>query len=365
MQHSSYGRYSTALLIIFILVLLSGWTTTGNSQERTVKETAETQEVTAAPVELRDFQPVIKTTGTLVPRRHTDVYALAGGKVEKLPVDIGDRVSKGDLLFMIRTIDYRLALQQAKANLARAGVMVRDRTRERERIKNLFEAGSATQQMYDQTITAYEDAEASLAQAVAARDIARQALQDCTVSAPYDGSITARYLEEGEFIGKGHKVLEIMDLSVLNAEMELPERYAGAVMNGLPVDLSFNYRSDTVSGTIVAVNPKLNPSNRTFLVKVAVDNREGALQAGLFCSGRFKLPTKEKQMAVPSEALIRDEGRSIVWIIKAGKAYKRAVKEGSFFNGFVWILEGLNPEDTVITKGSGGLIEGKPVTILE
>ncbi len=362
MQHISYGK---TLLIIFTVVLLSGWTFAGNAEEATAKREAGTQAVKTAAVELRDFQPIIQATGTLVPNRHSDVFALAGGKVEKLPVDIGDHVAKGDLLFMIRTVDYRLALQQAEANLARAEVMVRDRVREKERIKNLFEAGSATQQMYDQTITVYEESEAALAQAVAARDIARQALQDCTAVAPYDAVITARYLEEGEFIGKGHKVLEIMDLSVLNAEMELPERYAGTVTKGLLVDLSFNYRSDTVSGTIVAVNPKLNPANRTFLVKVAVDNRDGSLQAGLFCSGRFKLPVEEKQMAIPTEALIRDEGRSVVWIVRDGKAYKCTVKEGSFFNGFVWILEGLTPEDTVITEGAGGLIEGKPVTILQ
>jgi membrane fusion protein (multidrug efflux system) len=361
MQHISYGK---ALLMIFTVILLSGWAANGNAQETTTKKAEGTQKVKTAFVELRDFQPIIQATGTLVPSRHTDVYALAGGQVEKLPVDIGDPVSKGALLFMIRTVDYRLALQQAEANFARAQVMVRDRKREKERIKNLFEAGSATQQMHDQTITAYEESEAALAQAVAARDIALQALEDCTITAPYDGVITARYLEDGEFIGKGKKVLEIMDLSVLNAEMELPERYAGAVTKGLSVNLSFNYRPESVVGTVVAVNPKLNPVNRTFLVKVSVDNPEGNLQAGLFCSGRFNLPIKEKQIAIPSQALIRDEGRSVVWIVQDGKAYKRVVKEGSFFNGFVWILEGLNPEDTVITEGSGGLIEGKAVTIL-
>jgi RND family efflux transporter MFP subunit len=355
MQNISNGKHVKALLLIFTVILLSVWPATGNAEG--------TQKVKTGTVELRDFQPIIQATGTLVPRRHTDVYALAGGQIEKLPVDIGDHVLKGALLFMIRTVDYRLALQQAEANLARAEVMVRDRKREKERINNLFEAGSATQQMHDQTITAHEESEATLAQAVAARDIARQALKDCTASAPYEGIITARYLEEGEFIDKGKKVLEIMDLSILNAEMELAERYAGTVTKGLSVDLSFNNRPESLVGTVVAVNPKLNPANRTFLVKVAVDNREGALQAGLFCSGRFKLPVKEKQMAIPATALLRDEGRSTVWVIMEGKAYPKNVKEGEFFNGLVWILDGLEPGDIVVTEGSGGLIEGTSVTV--
>lgn len=354
-RHSVRG----SLLLLFLLVLTLGWANHSNANDETVQK----REVKTAVVELRDFQPIIQATGTLVPSRHTDVYSLADGQVEKLPVDIGEHVSKGDLLFRIRTVDYRLALQQAEANLARAGVMVKDRKREKERIENLFNAGSATQQMEDQTITALEEVEAALAQAVAARDIARQALQDCTALAPYDGVITARYLEEGGFIGKGKKVVEIMDLSVLNAEMELPERYAGAITKGLPAELSFNYRPETVEGTIVAVNPKLNPVNRTFLVKMAVDNPEGILQAGLFSSARFKLPVRKKQMAIPTTALVRDEGRSTVWVIKDGKAYPKNVNEGEFFNGLVWILDGLEPGDTVVTEGSGGLIEGTSVTL--
>ena len=356
------GRFNLSGIVL-LAVMLSVSGVCAAADETKASGTTKGKTVKTAVVELKDYQPSLQATGTLVPRRHSQVFALVGGQIEKLPADIGDRVSKGDLLFRIRTVDHQLGLQQAEANLVRAQVIVTDREREKERMKNLYEAGSATQQMFDQTATAYDESRAALAQATAARDIAAQALRDCTVTAPYSGAITARYLQEGEFIGAGKEVLEIMDLSVLNAEMELPERYAGEIAPGLPVILSFSYRPDTVEGKLVAVNSKLNSANRTFLVRVEVKNPEGRLQAGLFCTGTFQLPLRKKQTAIPASALIRDEGRAIVWIIENGTARKRTVEEGSFFNGWVWVNRGLNAGETVITEGQGGLTDGDRVTV--
>ncbi len=358
-------RRSIAILIILSLMLFSAGCEKDKDAHRTeTRDKMSPRSVTTATVELRNVQPSsAQATGTMVPRRHTDLHALVDGQIEKLPVDIGERVKKGQLLFKIRTVDYRLSLQHAEANLARARVVIKDKKREKDRMQNLFKAGSASEQLRDLAITAYEEAEAALKQAQAARDTARQFLIDCTVNAHYDGVVTARYVEEGEYVKKGARVVEIMDLTILNAEMELPERYAGKIDQNLPVTLSFGSRSESVAGKIVAVNPKVNPANRTFLVKVAVDNKNGKLQAGLFCSASFQFPIRKNQLTIPSAALSRDEGYSAVWVVKDGKAYRRKVREGGITNGLVWILDGLKAGDLVITKGTSGLIKGSEVVI--
>jgi len=365
MQHSIPGKLNIFLIILLFLLFFTGCGNDSDAVNTTVREKAGPRTVKTATVILKDVQPSAQATGTMVPRHHAELHALVDGKIEKLPVDIGDKVAKGQLLFRIRTVDYHLALQQAEANLARAQIIVKDRKREKERMQNLIEAGSATEQMRDQAITAYEEAQAAFRQAQAARDTARQFLTDCTIIAPYDGVVTARFLEEGEYVKKGNKVLEIMDITALNAELELPERYAGEIAPGLPVNLSFSSRMDSITGNVVAVNPKVDILNRTFLVKVAVNNRDGKLHAGLFCSASFKLPLKKDQMAIPNVALSRDRGRSTVWIIEDGKAHSRKVREGGSLNGWVWILDGLKSGDVVVTEGSGGLIEGTDVTVSE
>ena len=357
-------RLITIPIILFLLLFSTGCEKDKDAHRTVTRDKMGPRSVTTATVELRDVQPSsAQATGTMVPRRHTELHALVDGKIENLPVDIGERVKKGQLLFKIRTVDYRLSLQQAEANLTRARIVIKDKKREKDRMQNLFKAGSASEQLRDLAITAYEEAEAALKQAQAARDTARQFLIDCTVNAHYDGAVTARYVEEGEYVKKGAKVVEIMDLTVLNAEMELPERYAGEIDRNLPVTLSFSSRSESVAGKIVAINPKINPANRTFLVKVAVDNKDGKLQAGLFCSASFQFPVRKNQLTIPAAALSRDEGRSTVWVVENGKVYHREVRERGSFNGWVWILDGLKAGDLVITKGTSGLIEDSEVVI--
>ncbi|MBN1355812.1 efflux RND transporter periplasmic adaptor subunit [bacterium] len=319
--------------------------------------------VKVAPVEIRDFEPMIQSTGSLRPHRHASLKALVGGEISQLPVDIGTSVFKGSLLFEIRPVDYQLALQQAEANLDQARVMLKDRERELRRMENLFAEGFATEQMRDQARTGTEQAEAAVKQARAARDTTRQMLADCRITAPYDGVITARFMELGEFVGVGDPVVEIMDLTVLNAEVEVPERYAGQILTGSTVRLNVNTYRDTYEGIVIAVNPKINPASRTFLVKVAVENTDLKLQAGLFCTLEFTLPVLHDQLAVPRAAVIRDEGRSIVWIIRDGKAHLTPVTEGAYLNGFVLVYNGLTESDVVVTDRFGGLQNGMDVII--
>jgi len=364
MHYHLSSKHILTLAVTSLLIFgVFGCSSNNNAHGTAPHKVKQLTQVTTAKVTLRDFQYSVQANGTLVAQRHTRINALVAGQIDRIPVDIGSRIKKGQLLFKIREVDYNLAYRQAEANLTRTNVILKDRTREKKRMQNLFEAGSATQQAWDRTITAYEEAEAALAQARVARDIARQALTDCTIIAPYDGVVTARYLEKGEYAKKGTSVIEIIDLSVLNAELELPERYAGKIFNGLPVTLSVNSRSDSVKGKIVAVNPKVNILNRTFLVKVAVNNQDGTLQAGLFCSALFHLPTQKHQLAVPVSALTRDEGRTTIWVVKDDKAYSRTVHEGGTNGDWVRILAGVTEEDEIITGGTSGLIEGVTITV--
>ncbi len=319
--------------------------------------------VKVAQVERRDFHPTVNTTGTLVPKRHAELPALVGGKIAELPVDVGSRVRRGDLLFQVRTVDYELALQRAEANFTEAEVAVAAAVREKERLDNLFAEGSATDQMRDLAVTDRDRAQAAMQQARAAREQAEQALRDCTLRAPYDGVVTARYREPGEFIAEGDPVLEIMDVSLLHAELELPERYAGLIPLGSAVSLRLQHRDEVIEGEVSTINPKIETSTRTFVVKVEVDNSDRSLQAGLFCSAFFPLPPQLDQIAVRVDALIRDEGRTTVWVVDDGVVSLREIVEGPALDGWILVRSGLDEGDLVVVEGSGGLIEGGEVVI--
>ncbi len=352
-------------IIATLLVLMYGCGEKKAQATQTLNEKKGALQVKTAKVDLQDFQDVVDASGTLVPQHHTKLTALVRGNLDSLNTDIGDKVKKGDILFQVRTVDYDLTLKKAEAGLERAEIMVKDKRREMKRVENLYKEGSTTQQAFDKAVTASEEAASDLKLRVAARDTARQALKDCTITAPYNGVITAKYIQEGEFVQPGIPVLEIMDLTTLNAEIDVSERYAGKIIPGTTVTISASAGTKPVAGNITAINPKIDLSNRTFLVKVSVDNTDGTLQAGLFCTAQFKLPVSAGQASIPACALSRDRGKSNVWVIEDDKAHQIEVADNGIYNGRVWIRSGLHKGQQVVIEGAINLTEGVEVSVVQ
>ncbi len=372
------------LLGIFCLLLLlaaAPGCRSGEEEEKEAtllsQEAAAVSVVSVAEVGRRDFERSVKFTGTFIPVESAGLRALVEGPIEKIPVEIGDHVEQGDLLFQIRTVDYELrvkearsALEVTKASEMTSRVTLKDAKREMLRMENLYKEDSATEQMRDRARTEYEravalraQAQAAVVQAQAHLNSALQALRDCTIRAPYRGFITGKRFEEGEYARRGEIVVEIMNLTTLEADVAIPERYAGVVSVGFSVSLWVDSMGMSLEGRVKAVNAKIDPQTRTFLVKVAVENPGERLKAGLFCSGTIHLPKLKEAVAVPSTAVLDDEGRSFVWAYEEGHVQRRTIRVGVTDGGFVQVLSGLEPGEKVVVKGMGGLVDGRPVKL--
>ena len=120
MQHITTRKLTAILIILFLFLFFIGCEKDRKAGETAVRETTGPRSVKTATVTVRDIQPSAQATGTMVPRRHSELHALVDGQTERLPVDIGERVKKGQLLYQIRTVDHRLALQQAERYIPEA-----------------------------------------------------------------------------------------------------------------------------------------------------------------------------------------------------------------------------------------------------
>ena len=366
MTHPRISSCLPAMLAVASLLgaySCGGRTTEGDLQGADRTSGTDRAAVRVTVSESRDYNPTLFATGTLVADRRAELRALVAGDLERLPVDIGDHVREGDLLFQIRLVDYRLALQRAEAALTEAEAAVEDTERESRRLENLLADGAATEQMRDKAITANRLAKAAVERIRAARDTAAQQLEDATVNAPYSGVITSRFAEPGEFSKKGERVVEITDLAKLNAELDIPERFVGAISKEMPATLEFEAGVADAVGVVVAINPKVDRSSRTFRVKVEVENASRALSAGMFCTVRLGLPQEDALPAVLEAAVIRDEGRSTVWIVEDGVAFQRLIEEVGSAEGFVLTRSGLKVGERVVIEGFGGLVDGTGVVV--
>lgn len=339
----------------------SGDTSAQNGSQKTGEFRQDTAEVSIETVSSRSFNRSLRTTGTLEPKQQAVLNTLVGGQIAEIYVDISDQVQQGDPLLKIRQVDYQEALEQAKANLSSARVQLEDAQREMERTRNLVEAGSGTQQALDQAQTKYNQAQAAVQQAQAAFNVAQQDMEDTIIRAPYDGVITQRNFEPKEFAAPGEPAFEIQDLSVLDAELEIPESYLGAVTPEAQVEISFKGQFSSKPAEIVAINPKVNRDTRTFTVKVRVDNKNLVLPSGVFAVARFDLQEVQDVPAVPREAVQKNQGRTFVWLVKDNKAYQQEITEGASNENWVMVEQGLTAGDQVAVEGVGVLIDGYPV----
>lgn len=354
-------------------------TETTNKEEGHLQKDAALQpkSVSVGEVTVRDFDRTVSFTGTLKPENVAGLRALAQGNIDEIPVEIGDRIKKGQLLFQIRTVDYELRVKQAQSAIGVAKategtyrVNVEDAKREMLRMQNLHKEGSATEQMrdrarteHDRAVAMLEQAKASVVQGRVGLETAHQALEDCTVVAPYTGFVTGKFRERGEYARIGEVVVEVMDLATLEAEVDLPERYVKSVSVGSTVSIEVRSMDMQIEGNLVVVNRKIDPRTRTFLIKVRVDNRKEELKAGLFCSGVLSLPSIKGAVAVPSSAVLDDEGRSYVWVAQGGEVERRFIEAGASAEGFVQATDGIRPGELVVVEGLGGLMDGSQVQI--
>jgi len=208
-------------------------------------------EVVAA--RLGEIRTTIHVTGTVKAAQETKLGTKVPGRVEKVNVDEGDKVNKGDALIVLEQTDFELAVRESEAAVknARASVSVAEvnlekANRDFERFAKLHKQSAVSEQSYEDIDTAKRVAEeklklarAGLAQAAARLDSARQRLSDSVIRAPFAGVVVGKMTNEGEFVGAGGPPLVwLMDLSSVKVDVGVPEEHSGKASVGQDVRLS-------------------------------------------------------------------------------------------------------------------------------
>lgn len=224
-----------------------------------------------------------ETTGTTFPIRSAQIGPNMSGVIAKLPVEEGDRVDKGDLLFRLRTTDMGLRVRQAKAALKAAKVRQSAVEVEYNRTKRLFEKNAIDQAAWDRVQAEYDGARAGVEAAEATLALANDALFDASVRAPIDGVVTHKLKNVGEMVTMMPPtvVLVIEDHSVLELRFSLPERALSSLKVGDAVSARFASIGVERTATVSRISPNVDVRTRTVEVIAELDNADGGLKAGM------------------------------------------------------------------------------------
>ena len=375
MQHAPEAKpVSTGLAVttlVIVLIVFAALATFGilSRIHRNNVLAKSTQEL-AAPVviALAPKQGAATDTFTLPGNvtAYTDapVYARTSGYLTKWYYDIGSHVKKGALLAEIATPELDQQLAQAEADLGTAEANAKNAKAQAQRYQGLV-ATNAVSQQDTENFTNQATATASSVRSAQANVERLKQLQSFEkIYAPFDGVVTGRAIDTGQLIdtGAARELFHMQSLNTLRVYTNVPQMYSANLKRGTKIDISFpEHPGQTFQGTLVRTSNAIDPSSRTLLVEIDVDNRKGELLPGALAQVHFKAPSVQTLVVPVSAIIFRREGTQVGVLGADNTAHVVPVTIGQDDGKTVQIVSGLKPGDLVIQDPPDSLIDGEKV----
>lgn len=296
----------------------------------------------------------IDYTATILPFEEVNMAPSTPGRIDKIYVEIGDRVNKGDNLFLMdRTQLLQLKLQMSSLS--------KDLTR----LDTLLKTGSAKQQQYDQLKTQYDVTKTNV-------DFMEE---NTLVKAPFTGIVTGKYFEDGEMYSGApttqtgrSAIITVMQISPLKVVVSVSEQYYPLIRKGMKASLKADvYPEEVFTGTVYRIAPTVNSVTRSFDVDLEVPNRKDMLKPGMFARVSMDLGEVEA-FVVPANTVLIQEGTNtrFVFVDRNGTAERVEVALGKRFDDKVEIsAETLKAGDMLVTEGQARLINGDKINVIK
>ncbi len=299
-----------------------------------------------------DVAESIRSSTSLVAEKEADVYSEIMGLCQAVFVEEGDSVREGDPLAKLEDREIRLSLDQAEARLRKAENDFR-------RGKGLHEGGLISNE-------AYQDLSLKLSLARADVELYRKRLEDTNIVAPISGIVTERNVKVSDLVNTTRPLFRIVDLSVLQAEIHIPEQDYAKVEEGQEAVLTVDALGGaSFRGRVERKSPVIDSLSGTAEVTVRVENPDGRLRPGMFVRVRIVTGRHPEALVVPREAILMEGERKAVYVVRDGVARRVFPRTGFQDRERVEILDGLTEQDAVIVRGHLGLQDGTRVRIIE
>jgi RND family efflux transporter MFP subunit len=267
------------------------------------------------------------------------------GRIEKIFVEIGDRVSKNQLL-----------VQMESTNLQQQTTQLSSLERDYERYSELLKVGGIAQQQVDQIKTQID----------VLKTVIRNLEDNTQLRSPISGIVTARNYDNGNVFAQ-QPILTVQQLNLLKVIINVSESYFTKVKTGMPVRIHLDvYGEEEFTGRVTLIYPTIDPGTHTFGVEVTVDNRDMKVRPGMYARVTLNFGTLES-IVLPDVAIQKQPGANdkFVFVVENGVARYRRVELGQRLGAGCEIRSGVSPGEEVVTAGHARLIDGTTVEIIK
>ncbi len=351
-------KYSSTIPVLLTSALLLSACSSATSDNAAANKGTLTAEKEVVPVKVMTISKTkisrtIDYTATVLPYEEVNMAPASPGRIDEIFVETGDRVSKGDNLFLMdRSQLYQLKLQLANLE------------KDLGRLDTLLKTGSVRQQQYDQMKTQYDVTKTNV-----------DFLEENTLlKAPFDGVITGKYFENGEVYSgtpttqSGRPaVVTIMQVNPLKVEVAVSEQYYPLVKRGMKATITADVYNDQVfTGTVSRKAPTVSSATRTFIAEIVLPNINELLKPGMFVRVSMDLGEVET-FVVPAASVLLQEGTNIryVFIEDQGVAKRMEIMIGKRFDDQLEIIsDNLSEGSRLVTEGQSRLTNGDKLEVI-
>lgn len=294
--------------------------------------------------------------GSLEPYDHAKVMVNAQGKLASLSVDLGSRVTKGQVMGSLDVAQRQLELNAAELSLDKL-------QKDNDRYKDLYEGKAASEVNYDDARFQYQNAKVKV-------DQIKQQIQDARIVSPVTGTVVAKGVQLGEFVNAGTMVVEVVDVTRLKAKVYVSERDAYRVQEGQAVKVTSEvFPGEVFAGKVTFISPRGDASHN-YEVEVAMDNTKvHPLKSGTFINATFDGGDGGHALLIPKNALGEGLKDPFIYVVNGtpsdstARVSMRKITLGREVGDDVEVLDGLKAGETVVLSGQLNLTEGSLVQV--
>ncbi len=307
--------------------------------------------VVTAQVELRPMVDEIEALGTARANESIEIQPRIASLIDHVDFVEGQMVNKGDLLVELENKEIVAGLAVAEASLTESRSIY-------ERSRSLASSQAISASNLEQLLAQVKVDEAQV-------EAAKARLANTRILAPFAGRVGLRRVSPGSFVNTSTIITTLDDVSQIKLDFSVPETFLTTVSEGMGIVAhSLVYPDREFRGTVSSIDTRLDPVSRSVQARALIPNPDGVLKPGMFLTVDLQRDRGDVLLA-PEQAIVPEGTRQYVYVVKDGKAEKRAVLLGRRIPGFVTIEDGLNPGEEIVTEGTHKIRDGaavQPVT---
>ena len=358
-------KYFT-IITSFSLLLAMLTSCNGEKKETIAQETAIAVKVSG--ISKNENSPYVTASGKIEAEKSANLSTRMMGYVTKVNVQVGQKVSEGQLLVSINNTDLQAKKAQVDASILQATAGYNNAKKDYDRFVALFKQQSASQKELDDMTARYEMAKAGLEGAKQMRNEVMSQFSYSNITAPFAGAVTNTFVKEGDMANPGMPLVSIEGASKLQVLAMVSENNINLIKKGMPVKVLVKSSNENLTGKVSEVSTSATNTGGQYLVKINLDKTDGSVLSGMFVNVQFPLENKKQVVSetvlIPESALVKQGQLTGVYTIGTDNvAILRWLRTGKTFGDHVEVLSGLSADEQYIVSAEGKLYNGAIVKI--